>query len=144
MDQDETWHAGRPRPWHILLDVDPAPPPPYLLLPNGCMDQDATWYGGRPRPRRLCVKWGPSCPSPERGGAPNFPPMSIVAKRLHASRCHLVRKKIWLRYCGQGGMETVQVTPLRRTLASSPKSKCTSCLQCFDTVGWVAGRASGL
>ena len=22
--------------------------------------------------------------------------------------------------------------------------KCASCLQCFDTVGWVAGRASGL
>jgi len=22
--------------------------------------------------------------------------------------------------------------------------QCTSCLQCFDTVGWVAGRASGL
>jgi len=21
---------------------------------------------------------------------------------------------------------------------------CTSCLQCFDTVGWAAGRASGL
>jgi len=23
-------------------------------------------------------------------------------------------------------------------------SKCASCLQCFDTVGWAAGRASGL
>jgi len=56
MDQDETWHAGRPRPGHIVLGGDPAPPPPkghsppifgpYLLRPNGCMDQDATWYGG--------------------------------------------------------------------------------------------------
>ena len=27
-DQDETWHAGRPRPGHIVLDGDPAPPPP--------------------------------------------------------------------------------------------------------------------
>jgi len=26
MDQDETWHAGRPRPGHIVLDGDPAPP----------------------------------------------------------------------------------------------------------------------
>jgi len=26
MDQDETWQAGRPRPWHIVLDGDPAPP----------------------------------------------------------------------------------------------------------------------
>ena len=40
--------------------------------------------------------------------------------------------------------ETVHVTPLRRTLASSLQSECASCLQCFDTVGWVAGRASGL
>jgi len=43
-------------------------------------------------------------------------------------------------YCGVArhrnnllyGTETLQVTPLRRTL------------QCFDTVGWAAGRASGL
>jgi len=37
----------------------------------------------------------------------------------------------------------MQVTPLRRTLASSPESECTSCFHCFDTVGWAAGRASG-
>ena len=42
------------------------------------------------------------------------------------------------------GTETVQVTQLRRTLASSPQSKCARCLQCFDTVDWVAGRASSL
>ena len=41
-------------PGHIVLDGDPAPPPPkghshppifgpYLLWPNGGMDQDATW-----------------------------------------------------------------------------------------------------
>jgi len=40
--------------------------------------------------------------------------------------------------CSVQGTETVQVTPLRRTLASSPE--CTSCPQCFDTVGWAAGR----
>jgi len=28
MDQAETWHAGSPRPGHIVLDVDPATPPP--------------------------------------------------------------------------------------------------------------------
>jgi len=53
MDQDETWHAGRPRPGYIVLNGDPAPPPlkghshppifgPYLLRPNGYMDQDVT------------------------------------------------------------------------------------------------------
>ena len=96
-------------PGHIALDGDPAPPPPkghntppvfgpYLLRPNACMDQNSTWYGGRPRPRRLCVRWGPSPPSqkggPKRGLSPlpNFRPLSIVAKRLDESRCHLVRR----------------------------------------------------
>jgi len=116
-DQDETWHADRPRPWpHCVrwgvatlpqsgtVRWGPSSPSPkghsphpifspYLLRPNGCMDQDATWYGARPQPRRLCVRWGPHSSLPKKGGRaplPNFRPMSIVAKRLHASRCHLV------------------------------------------------------
>ena len=70
-------------PSDIVLDGDPAPPPPKtrqspsifgpcLLWPNGWMDQDATWYDGRPRPRPHCVRWGPSSPLPERGTAPQF------------------------------------------------------------------------
>ena len=45
MDQDATWHGGRPQPGHIVLDGDPAHPterdtvPPHfgpcLLWPNG-------------------------------------------------------------------------------------------------------------
>jgi len=27
MDQDVSWYGGRPRPGHIVLDGDPAPPP---------------------------------------------------------------------------------------------------------------------
>ena len=53
MDQDETWHAGRPRPWPHYVRRGPSslspkgnsPPPifgPYMLRPNGCIDQDAT------------------------------------------------------------------------------------------------------
>jgi len=149
-DQDETWHAGTPGgPGNIVLDGDPAPPPPKghspqfsahtcsgqmaawirmslgmelglgpgdyvldgdpatlpkrgaeppifgpcLLWPNGLMDEAGTWHGGRPQPRRLCVRWGPSSPPPKGGEdpLPNFRPISIVAKRLDASRCHLVR-----------------------------------------------------
>ena len=150
-DQDETWHACRPRPWPHCVRWGPSSPSPKghgppifglcLLRPNGCMDQDVTWYGARPRPRRLCVRWGPRSQLPKRGAEPlhpkflahvycgqtvgwmklvpgmevglspgdfvldkdpahsskrgrsplpNFWPISIVAKRLDASRCHLV------------------------------------------------------
>ena len=35
MDQDETWHGGRPRPRpHIVLDGDPVPPNVMAALPN--------------------------------------------------------------------------------------------------------------
>ena len=72
MDQDETWHAGRPRPWPHCVGWGPSTPPPkehrshqfspYLLRPNGCMDQDATWYGGRPQPRGLVLDRDPTRP----------------------------------------------------------------------------------
>ena len=39
------------------------------------------------------VRWEPS-PRPKKGAEqpPNFRPISIAAKRLHGSRCHLVRR----------------------------------------------------
>jgi len=55
------------------------------------MDQDAIWCEGRPPPRSYCVRWGPSSPV-KRGTAPNFRPMSIVAKRspISATAEHLL------------------------------------------------------
>ena len=48
MDQDETWHAGRPWPWPHCVRWGPSSPPPKgrsplifglrLLWPNGCTD----------------------------------------------------------------------------------------------------------
>jgi len=61
--------------------------------PNGWMDQDGTWHGCRPQPRRLCVRRGPSPLPPKRmEPPPYFRPISIVDKRLDASRCHLVQR----------------------------------------------------
>ena len=92
---------------HTVLDEDPAtpqkraqaPPPalvgPCLLWPNGWMEQGATWYGGRSRSRRHCVRWGSAGPSPpQKGGhsTPTFRHMSLVAKQLDGSRCHLIRR----------------------------------------------------
>ena len=82
-------------PGHIVLDGNPAAPPPkghslhpifgpYLLRPNGCMDQDATWYGARPQPRGLCVRWGPS--------PLNFQPMLIIVIVISLEHCTGVRR----------------------------------------------------
>jgi len=88
-----------PGPVHIVLDVDTAPLPKKGQSPQF----SAHLYCGQtagsikmPHSMEVglspgdCVRWGPS-PYPKRGGAPpNFWPTSIVAKRLHGSRCHLV------------------------------------------------------
>jgi len=81
-------------PGDFVLDVDPAPPPqkgmepqifvPCLLWPNDWMDQDGTWHGGRPA--QVTVLDG----VPASFALPNFRPISVVAKWLDASRCHLV------------------------------------------------------
>ena len=67
-------------PANIVLDGDPAPPPPKGHTPNFRHisvaakwlhgSRDVTWYGTRPRPRRLCVRWGPRSPSPKKGAKP--------------------------------------------------------------------------
>jgi len=83
---------------HIVLDEDPAP------LPNNGNGAEhpqfsAHLYCGQTAgciKMRLGMKvglspgdfvlYGDPAPSPKRGGAPNFQPMSIVAKRLHGLR----------------------------------------------------------
>jgi len=89
MDQDGTWHEGRPRPRPHCARWGPSspsskkghnPPPifgPCLLWPNGWMDQDTTWYGGRPQPRPHCVTWGSSSPKGGTAPPPIFSPLLL-------------------------------------------------------------------
>jgi len=87
-------------PRDFVLDGDPAPRPlngveppifgPCLLWPNGWMDQDSTWHGVGLRSRPQCATWGPSSLPKKGDRAPNFRPISIVAKRLYVSGYHLV------------------------------------------------------
>jgi len=79
MDQDATWYGGRPRPGHIALDGDPAPPRkrvqppifgPCLLWRNGRWIKMPLGRKVAHRPRRHCVRWDPAAPSP-RGTAPS-------------------------------------------------------------------------
>ena len=88
-------------PRDFVLGWDPAPSPkgaePAKLSAHIYCGQTAGWIK-----MALGTKIGLSsdnfvldedpAPSPKRGGAPNFRPTSIVAKRLHGSRCHLVRR----------------------------------------------------
>jgi len=100
MDQHASWYGDRTRPDRIVLHGYPGPPKrgiaaqpprfsPCLLWPNGWMNQGATWYRDRPRPGHIFLDGDPA---PPRTGtaAPIFLPMSVVAKRLDGSRCHLV------------------------------------------------------
>jgi len=81
-DQDETWRAGRPRPWSLCVRWGPSSPSPDI-----CCSQTAgwikmpiaTWYGGRPQPRRLCVRWEPS--------PLNFLPMFIIVIVISLEHC---------------------------------------------------------
>jgi len=63
-----------------------------VLWPNGGMDQDETWRAGRPRPWPHFLRWRLSSPSPKGAQPSNFRLISVVAKRLDGSRCHLVRR----------------------------------------------------
>jgi len=96
-DQDETCHAGRPRPWPHCVGWDPAPPPPKGTAPPQFMARD---YCGQTvawikRPLGVEVGLGPGHivldgdPAPKIKGAqfPNLRPMSVVAKRMDGSRC---------------------------------------------------------
>jgi len=54
-------------------------------------------YGGRPQHRRLYVRYGDPAPLPKKGRNPQFLAHVHLAKRLHGSRCHLLRVGIGLR-----------------------------------------------
>ena len=70
MDQNETWNGDRPCHGHIVLDGDKIDDT-LTSLPLNC----------------LHIIWVISSP-PQRNTAPNFRPMSVVAKRLDGLRCH--------------------------------------------------------
>ena len=87
----------------FVLDGDPSPPPqkgggaPKFSVRIYC-DRTAGWIKmalGMEvgfSPAGDFVLDGDPVPLPKTGVAPNFRPTSIVAKRLHGSRCRLVRR----------------------------------------------------
>ena len=81
-DQDETWHAGRPRPWKHCVRWRPSSPPqkgaqppnflPIYIAAKLLHGSRCHLDGGRPRPRQLCVRWRPRFPSLKRGRSPEI------------------------------------------------------------------------
>ena len=104
MYQDGTWHEGRPQPRRLCVRWGPSPPPHkgggtppqfsahfYCGQTAGCIKMPLGMEVGL-SPGDFVLDWNLAS-YPKRGGAPpNFRPISIVAKRLHGSRCHLVRR----------------------------------------------------
>jgi len=58
-----------------------------VLWTNSWVDQDETLDARRPRTRHIVLDGDPA--PPKSGTAPNFRPMSVVAKWLDGLRCHL-------------------------------------------------------
>jgi len=88
-------------PGDFVLDGDPAPTQkgggaqgqsPQFSAYYYCGQKrlDGSWHGGRPWSSPHCARWGHNSPPQKGGRAPNFRPIFIVAKRLDASRSHLV------------------------------------------------------
>jgi len=89
MDQDKTWHGGRPRPWPHCVRWGPALPKkggdtaPQFSAHVWC-GQMAGWIKmphsseEGPQPRQHCVRWNPP---PKGAQPPSFRSVSIMAKR---------------------------------------------------------------
>jgi len=100
-----------------------------VLWPNGWMDQHETCRAGRPRPRPHCVRWGPSSPQ-NRGTAPNFRPMSVVAKWLDRIKMPLGTKVV----LGPGNvLDADPAPPLQR---AQPHPQFLAHVCCGQTAGW--------
>jgi len=99
MNQDKTWHGGRPRPQPQCFRCGPSSPSPKGALPqflvHVCCGQTAGWIkmplGTEVdlSPGDIVLDGDPSRPHKGGHSTPSFGPR-IVAKRLHGSRCHLV------------------------------------------------------
>jgi len=99
MDQDETSRGDKPRPRPHCIRWGPSFPPPKkrgAQPPFAAHVRCGQTTGWIKLPLRMEVGLGPSDFVLDGEGAqplpPNFPPMSIVAKRLDGLRCHLVHR----------------------------------------------------
>jgi len=97
IDQDATWYAAMTRPRQLCVRWRPSSPPQFSAHVH--CGQTAGWIKIALSievglgPSYIVLDWDPA-PLPKRGQRPppNFRPISIVVKRLDASRCNSVRR----------------------------------------------------
>jgi len=105
MDEGGTWHGDRPQPRRLCVRRGPSPLPPkrgrsppqfsahfYCGQTAGCIKMPLVIDVGH-SPGDFVLDGDPVFPPQQRGGAEppcQFWPISIVPKRLDASRCHSV------------------------------------------------------
>jgi len=94
MGQVGTWHGGRhwSRPLFVQKGAEPAQFSAHLYCgqTSGCIKMPFGMEVGF-SPDDFVLDGDPA-PTPKGAETPNFRPTSIMAKRLHGSRCHLVRR----------------------------------------------------
>ena len=76
-------------PGHFVFDGDPLPQKKGQTA--GCIKMPLGTEVGL-SPDNFVVDGDPAPTSQKRSGAPNFRPTFIAVKRMHGSRCHLVRR----------------------------------------------------
>jgi len=95
MNGNETWHGGRPRPGHIMLDGNPASPPQTRHSPqlsaHVCCGQTAGWIKKFKAPLGTDVDLGPdnivldgdqAPPTKKKSWGPQHPIPQILAHVL--------------------------------------------------------------
>jgi len=101
IDQNATWYGGRPQPRPHCVTWGPSSPPKKghsspQFSAHVCCRQTAGWLK-IPLGSEVCLGPGHIVldgDPPPKGTAPNLWPMSVLAKRQHGSRCHLVWRQI--------------------------------------------------
>jgi len=97
MDQDETWRAGRPRSWpHCVRRGLSSPSPKGAQPPFSAHICCGRMTGLINMPLGMEVGFGPGdfVLDADPATLHSFRPISLVAKRLDASICHLVRREV--------------------------------------------------
>jgi len=130
-------------PGHIVLDRDPAPlpkkgaePPPqfsaYFCCGQtvGCIKLPHGMEVGL-SPGDFVLDGDPTPLSKKGGGAPNFRPMSIMAKRLDGPRCHLVPRP--LRGTAASNFRPISVVAKKAQLPTQFLVH----VYCGQTAGWM-------